>query len=100
MGTGQEEEHSGGETLWDSPAHGGLASHRPGPAGPAAAAEGLAATPRGPSTTAERVEEADVRVQAGQAEAAAQVVEEAQGAQPQPCLLAQAGSVEHEHGAG
>lgn len=53
-----------------------------GPAGPAAATEGLATTLRGPSVATEKVEEADGPVQAGQAEAAAQVVEKVQGTQP------------------
>lgn len=59
-----------------------------------------AAAPRGPAATPEGVEEAVGPAQAGQAEAAAQVVEDAQGAQLQPLPLPRAGGVQQEHGAG
>lgn len=56
-----------------------------------------AAAPRGPTATPERVEEPEGPAEAGQAEAAAQVVEEPQGAALEPRPLARPGRVQQEH---
>lgn len=56
-----------------------------------------AATPRGPAAPPERVEEPEGPAEAGQAEAAAQVVEEPQGAALEPRPPPRAGRVQQEH---
>lgn len=56
-----------------------------------------AAAPRGPAAAPERVEEPEGPAEAGQAEAAAQVVEEPQSAALEPLPPAGAGRVQEEH---